>query len=91
MGWVVKETSSVGHAMIGYLLLLYCVTYTIIWFVYDLTHLHLLTLDLGSLLAHCVWYRKFRGRLGEMGNLVGRQSPSYDTVLKHVTTLFKYI
>ncbi|KAL4577776.1 hypothetical protein LXL04_013889 [Taraxacum kok-saghyz] len=28
------------------------------------------------LLAHCVWYRKFRGRLGEMGNLLGRQSPA---------------
>ncbi|KAL4591657.1 hypothetical protein LXL04_004627 [Taraxacum kok-saghyz] len=25
----------------------------------------------------------FRGRLGEMRNFVGRQSPSYDTVLKH--------
>ncbi|KAL4586511.1 hypothetical protein LXL04_011147 [Taraxacum kok-saghyz] len=31
-----------------------------------------------------VWYTgSFRGRLGEMGNFVGRQSRSYDTVLKH--------
>ena len=53
-----------------------------------MTHLHLLTLVLGSLLAHCVWYRKFRGRLGEIGNLLGRQSLSYDTVLKHVNKFF---
>ncbi|KAL4575824.1 hypothetical protein LXL04_011911 [Taraxacum kok-saghyz] len=31
---------------------------------------------------------KYDGRLGEMGNFVGRQSPSYDTVLEYMTTSF---
>ena len=57
--------------------MLFVLILNVMWY---MTHLLLLTLDLGSLLAHCVWYRKFRGRLGEMGILLGRQSPSYDTV-----------
>ncbi|KAL4592337.1 hypothetical protein LXL04_005328 [Taraxacum kok-saghyz] len=33
----------------------------------------------------------FRGRLGEIGNFVGRQSPSYDTVLKHLSHLRRWL